>query len=821
MKLTHYGGVPFASMGLTNVETQRGSLGMELEVEYLRRAGAEPAHVETTMTEHEFVVMVDLAGGTRGAPTRTKPQVDAVRDRLAGLVFGGAELMVERDMVGIWHDGTVVSRPCRPKSVVREQPPYLKITFASSTPWWRTVRHRVVNQPLVGANNEGIVLDLKGSAPVSPRIVVIPNAQRATTDAVIGYKYRMAGSIVNNTGQPVVRHPYRLDLGNTASKVTNSKMRADGHDVALVINGKEQQRQLSAFNTTASYLWFVIDYIEPGDSLYFDLYYGNPTKTSSKGLFYPNKPVFDLDSSSNGTWKWPIDLTTFTSGNDGLFYINSKQNVAPTFVDYTVPGSWRPDVTLDYESRDQLWFRPWLSFSLSGQTYYNAKPSFNRFREGSTYGDVGGPDGVVLSSPVTIQQLVRQVRYVIDQQKGVVASVAKYVELYRLSTGESWTMGHNTGTDSFPAGHTEPLTTSTFPAGTKHIAVAMWPQNEANIGSIEDPLTDGFFTPQTRWEVNFDWVTLPHGFATEEPVYEHALRIRQGTGKHSGLGGYKEMLIGGDADHRLALPLDWAVEIDCDEHTIRAVDIDNGDEVLGYLPPAVVQSRLVVPYVNRANFTDGEDEIQSRVFAGQRWVSVPYRENPLPNPRFAGGITDWDSINSGNGTISYDAAQTYPDGDGTGALRGVWTASSGFTILLRRSATFVPIGPIGDDTHLAIAAWFRVTNLNILPLLGFYTYDSVFAQINGALVGQPALTQANAWQSRETTSQRLLEPFKLTPDAAYVKYAVGFTASGGAQLAGTGWIDCVLPGGSDLDISDQLTGQNLDCWVSFRDGFLL
>jgi hypothetical protein len=209
-----------------------------------------------------------------------------------------------------------------------------------------------------------IGLPNSGQATARPTVEIAWSAQRTDDTADVGWKYRKSLTITNNGSQPIAARPWRVSLGSTTALVSGSKALSSGDDVRwLDPHGVELRRTLITWNTGASYLWFLLD-LQPGEAKTFALIYGNPSATAPDTLTGIHRPVFDVDTSDNTTWKYLVAQTS--RGSDwerGLWYLN-KRTVEPTSVRYDAPGSWRPFLYLD--NRDDKAQDPYTMADIGG-----------------------------------------------------------------------------------------------------------------------------------------------------------------------------------------------------------------------------------------------------------------------------------------------------------------------------------------------------------------------------------------------------------------------------------------------------------------------
>lgn len=136
----------------------------------------------------------------------------------------------------------------------------------------------------------------QGQATVYPKYRVGWAAQHAANGTVIGQRYRKRLTVTNTQDRTLGPFPYRIDLGDTAALVTASKLQADGDDLRIIIDGKDQKRLLQGINKTRTFAWIVLPGMDAGEALTIDIVYGNPSATNPPTWTDPDptKPVIDL-----------------------------------------------------------------------------------------------------------------------------------------------------------------------------------------------------------------------------------------------------------------------------------------------------------------------------------------------------------------------------------------------------------------------------------------------------------------------------------------------------------------------------------------------
>ena len=104
----------------------------------------------------------------------------------------------------------------------------------------------------ITASGQTKTMTVRGNYTALPTLDIKPTTYKA------GYwNYKRFISLYNRTGLPFTNYPFSIGL-DTAALVTASKMRADGYDLRIIVDGVEVDRWLYNMNTTTTQAWINI-----------------------------------------------------------------------------------------------------------------------------------------------------------------------------------------------------------------------------------------------------------------------------------------------------------------------------------------------------------------------------------------------------------------------------------------------------------------------------------------------------------------------------------------------------------------------------------
>lgn len=400
-----------------------------------------------------------------------------------------------RQLRGLRNDGTPVAIPAVlqiSQIVNRDDANSVKVNFVAVQPYWEPINLPSTATQVFESDGlrQSMLLDVLGEFPTSPTIRVMATAQRSSTTANVGWKYRRRYTIVNTGADPIQNYPYAIDLGLTAALVANGKALSSGNDLRVVYQGKEIARSLVDWNSTsfATLTWIVIPYLAAGASITYDVLFGNanagvpPTLTAGVDL-----PAFDIatagtNRSSNVKWVYLVDRTVGNAGKGGWYL--SAGDSQPT-VKFSVPGAWQLSTSLvGNDDRSQQSFS---TYTATG-TKYQARFEARRAKAGSiVVTEHNGADGVYLRNPVGISSIRCDIRW-INMAKGDTDTnpIGSLAILTRNRPGESLTDLYRNNTVQDPEA-TIAVATYTPAAAAKEVffAVQPWPKDATNNLSID------------------------------------------------------------------------------------------------------------------------------------------------------------------------------------------------------------------------------------------------------------------------------------------------------------------------------------------------
>jgi hypothetical protein len=181
-----------------------------------------------------------------------------------------------------------------------------------------------------GKNTGAIALPNSGWADVQPVISLGATVQELdATGSTLGWQSRRDFTITNNLTRPIRNYVAMLNYGDTATLVTSGAgsggALASGNDFRIIgPNGLEVPRNLVAWNTVLTFIYFYIAQIEPGETQQYRVIYSNPNAGAPQTLTYPYQPAF------LSTWVWGA--------------VSSAVDAAKLFIDIGGAGPFAGDI---------------------------------------------------------------------------------------------------------------------------------------------------------------------------------------------------------------------------------------------------------------------------------------------------------------------------------------------------------------------------------------------------------------------------------------------------------------------------------------------
>lgn len=664
------------------------------------------------------------------------------------------------------------------------------VQFEAPDSTWRSAAPSVTSKQFSDANDRALRVTVPGNTATRPRIIVRPTAQRSGSSVYAGWRYRKRYVISWDGDAPLVREPIRIALGSTTALVSGSKALANGDDVRFWLDGIEQPRTLVTWNTSASYAWIIVPLLLPGETLTYDMVYGNPSAASPPALQYPDAPAFDVTSSTNGTLVWAGSTTTLANAGEGPWHLFTTTD--PSAPDYGIPGAWRPARTINNpENKDLTIQHPWIGGTggLSGYVmagFFAERAPADQL--GFSISETNDYDGIEFYSPmpVTVVRLGYRI-----YNPGLHGGV--YI-LSRLSSAHLWGQVYRDILTGDPSPVDVAAADHTLPTPSMHVAVAVWPAN----GWQMDEAQGGYVSGKVYQEFSITRDTTDLSITAsppEEEIYEFALELQAGGGE-SRVPPYRALLVGNARDEtakgtpRLACTLSQALVLDCETGAAEIWSVSGG-ELVALVEQA--SAHAVTPVVGWDNLGDAEESPSSD------WLSVQPTRKTIANGDFAASINGWHVDTTPSGMTAAVSQDPAVGGAVLGSLKVAITpstAASGQRLILRGDHLFRLFGQESVD----LVAWCVSSNANLAPGLGVRWYRDED--------GTSAISDAvdAAWTPTASAEQERAVSFAAPANARSFRVLLLVT-TGASSQTGNLWFDDVRFGERDILVRDEAIGQ--------------
>ncbi len=185
-----------------------------------------------------------------------------------------------------------------------------------------------------------------GNANAQPVITITPTA------GTNGWLYKKFLTVLNNSDTPVTNYPFNVmgTLFDTASLVTAGKMRSDGNDVRVMVDGNQAPIWLGTMNTTATKAWVNLNLSKRNElvlsanvagsglgNLYFDANnYANITKLGlirSGMMFLVDSEIIEVGTPNLTTCTLPMKTR-------GLKGTTAASHIATTTIKWIEHDIW-------------------------------------------------------------------------------------------------------------------------------------------------------------------------------------------------------------------------------------------------------------------------------------------------------------------------------------------------------------------------------------------------------------------------------------------------------------------------------------------------
>lgn len=289
----------------------------------------------------------------------------------------------------------------------------LEVTFDSNDSVWFAEDVKTVEKLFTSPLDQAIYVPVDGNVPTNAVIRITPTQARATPTADVGWKYRRRFALTNGGDEPLYRYGVLIPLGNTAALVSASKALASGDDLRVWLHGLEQSRTLVDWNTSDGGVWVIVPALPPGESLTYDIVYGNTAATDASALElrYPDAPAFDMVRSTNYAQVYPTE-TDIANAGLGLWVLDSPLEGGSA--DFGVPGAWQPALTFENPNNTDSYVHPRAERVGEGSSeWYQARllaarwrgPGFESF---NAYAGSDPFDGVTIHNPFGVRAVAAQ-----------------------------------------------------------------------------------------------------------------------------------------------------------------------------------------------------------------------------------------------------------------------------------------------------------------------------------------------------------------------------------------------------------------------------
>jgi hypothetical protein len=641
-------------------------------------------------------------------------------------------------------------------------------------------------------SNQSVLLPLVGNNIARPVVRIQPTAQRATPLANVGWKWRRRYAVFNGCAEPLLNHPYAIDLGLTNGLVSGGKALSSGNDLRVWREGQEIKRTLVNWNdgTHTTLVWVHIPYLAPGDAQLYDVVYGNANAGSPPTLTDGvDAPAFDVatagtNRSSNAKW-----AGSFAAGKGGWWL--SSGSVQPQY-SFSVPGAWEPASTRSsYDDRRQE------PFTLVGGSY-KALFSARRARAGSLAMSTDrGADGVSIHHPAGIASVRCNLLFTNQQLTDTDATpIGKLMILGRRVQGEEWFAIYEN--DDLEPTETTIATTTYTPAGGNvyDVAFAVWPHD----GLVVDATARDDRYVEGKWssvlELNLDNTKITQTLTEAEvEIYELADEVRYGGGgsKSALVPPYNAIRVGnteqasGAGTPRASCKLNEQLVIFADGS--RAVEIWNSGLT------ARVES-VPLPAVSAV---DGvmQGDGTTREQPAQDWLPLLPVVNPLTNPSATVNVSNWERGTVTSGVTSTFSRETATSDSSPACFEENITANTAGAgaIIEDIASDYIPVGG-RNSVGVGLAIRVGQFNLQPTPTIWFYDKDQVF--LSKAMQADWTIPAVNTWYRRLHAA---------AVPASAVFYRVGVTTKiKTAALTGLSRWDTVAVNDAELAIYDPAPG---------------
>jgi hypothetical protein len=291
MRLVSFDGVTFTTLGLTSPGFDNpSSPGPQRSQAEYPRIGANPAvgAVETGTQ----VLTATFTPATGQSTETTLLKLFAVLN---------PDNPEPRTLVAELEDGTDIETQAQPGNWRYTSVNTAAVDFTITTPGWYAQADTTLKANATHTANGSFTNLNTGYRDILPVILIDQPAsvtERTSSTADFGFKRRQTVTITNTSTQPLINYPYQLGPFNSAANVSGgATMQADGDDIRVFCQGVEWPRTLIGMNTLFTFVWVVIPWLAPEQSLAVDLVWFNSSAANPPTLSFtstPMRPALDI-----------------------------------------------------------------------------------------------------------------------------------------------------------------------------------------------------------------------------------------------------------------------------------------------------------------------------------------------------------------------------------------------------------------------------------------------------------------------------------------------------------------------------------------------
>lgn len=787
MRLTHYDGFNFEangySAGIPTTPVFRGVFRPNI----ITRPGSTPVFGQGSYSE----ITIPAEFIYNGSETYETAWAKLVSVLTSTGTSG--DISKPKTLTAIQNDGTVVTISA--VAVVPQQfdaqVNSLYVQFVSVDSGFVAQTASTASASFSGTISTALQCGVVGTAATPAKVSVTP-----TVAATSGWKYRKRYILTSTVGSTVSRYPWALNLGDTSTLVTASKMLASGNDVRVLIGGAEVQRTLVDFNVsgTDTLCWIILENLPANGTRTIDVIYGNSSAGAPPTLAYPNQPAFDIattgaNRSTNASWKYKVDTVAANAAKGG-WYIDSG-SAPPLTVSTETPGSWRLVKTLAATTTDDFYQNRYSSYT-DTLTYYMGRFDSTRAKYGTITDTVDNRinDGVRLVNPLGMTAVTCDLKILNQAQTTTgTTGIGKVMILYKNTDGDNWAQLYENKT-LYSTTTTVASATYTIPnsASVNQLAFAVWPYNgtsipaSATVGQRATASWGGTLT------VAVSSSKITQNTPSETAVYELRAKFRMerdGSDSISAhmitLGNYSGAT--GVGTPHLLVPLNQTVEI---TNTNQAVRVMNGTTVVEQVPNAAFSFLAELMDID-GNTTEGSASLLNAL------LLRPADSTKITNPSFSVNASNWSRVSATSGITASNIARdtsTYSSGAASGKMQiTASTAASGSSVVDVASDYI----SVGSYRRISFGASVRTDTVNLKPRLTILWYTAA-----NALISQ---STQDDWSPAANTWYRRVYSALAPSGAVYARVGLATVTAASSQTGST-WIDSLTLFGPDIQVEE-------------------